>query len=256
MSCRILESKTNSEIGLNSLLDKIKDKEIIYIGEFHQVPEVLSFQMDIISGLISLGLKPVIGLEMFNVLQQKLLDYYSAYAIPFEQLLGLYETGPEGFDLNHYINLIDTAVENRMKVIGLNIPRTVASAVAKHGLDRKEIECFHLDEDAIKNCSPEYRNAIKRIYERHPHSEITEENFILAQSIKDEMMAETIIHYLPDETIGMPWVVITGRGHIENGLGIPERVSKKAGKKNDALIVAAYEDEEIKEKIADYIVLI
>ena len=260
MNHRILDTKTNSRIDFDPFLEALIDRDIVYIGEFHQIPEILSFQTDVISGLTNKGCQPSIGLEICNVLQQKILDYYIAGVIPFEQLASMYEIGPEGFDLNHYINLIDTAVKNRQKVLCLNIPRSIASAVAKHGLDSRELDGFHLNEDEIKNCSREYKEAVARVYRKHPHDEITEENFILAQSIKDEMMAETIAHHLTSETTGKPLVVIAGRGHMEYGLGIPERVKQKLSKKgkniSDVLIAAAYDDEPIKRGMADYMLLI
>ncbi len=260
MTYSIRDTKENSPVDFDTFLEIVADKDIIYIGEFHQVPEILSFQNDVISGLIFNGFKPSIGLEMFNVLQQTLLDYYMAGVIPFEQLLSLYETGPEGFDLNHYMDIVEIAVKNRLKIIGLNIPRNVASAVAKYGLGKQELNGFQLNEEEVKNCSNEYKEAITDIYRKHPHEEITEENFILAQSIKDEMMAETIVHYLTAGTIGMPLIVISGRGHIEYRLGIPERVMQKMNKKgksiSDILIAAAYDDEHFEQGIADYILLI
>lgn len=260
MNHRILNTKTNSRIDFDSFLETLSDRGIVYIGEFHQIPEILSFQVDVVSGLIFKGFQPAIGLEMFNVLQQEMLDYYIAGVIPFEQLSSFYEIGPEGFDLSHYINIIEIAVKNRLKVICLNIPRSIASTVAKNGLDRAELKGFLLSEKAIKNCSREYKEAVAGVYRKHPHGEITEDNFILAQSIKDEMMAETLIHYLTAETAGMPLVVIAGRGHIEYGLGIPSRVRQKMIKKgkiiSDVLIAAAYEDEDFDQGIADYMLLI
>lgn len=260
MTYSILDTRENIPVDFDIFLETLTDKDIIYIGEFHQIPEILSFQMDVVSGLIVKGFKPSIGLEMFNVLQQKILDYYITGVMSFEQMLSLYEMGPEGFDLNHYIELIDIAVKNRLKVIGLNIPRNIAATIARYGLDKQELTAFHLNEEDIKNCSAGYRKALSSIYRRHPHEEITEENFILAQSIKDEMMAETIVYYLTTEIVGMPLIIITGRGHVEYGFGIPERVKQKMRKKgrsiSDVLIVTAYEDEYFKQRIANYIVLI
>jgi uncharacterized iron-regulated protein len=260
MTLNILNVRENIPVDFKALLDTLSDKDIIYIGEFHQVPEVLAFQCDVISDLTERGLKPSIGLEMFNVLQQEILDCYITGIIPFEQLLSLYEMGPEGFDLNYYRVLIDNAAKNRLKVICLNIPRSTASSVARYGLDKNELKSFYLDEDNIKNCNEEYRKTLSSIYRKHPHDDITEENFILAQSIKDEMMSETIVHYLTAEIIGMPLVVITGRGHVEYRHGIPERVKRKIGKKgktiSDVLIITAYEEEIFNGNIADYIVSI
>lgn len=260
MNCAILNARGNIPVDFDIFLETLKDRDVIYVGEFHQIPEVLSFQSDMVSGLILKGIQPTLGLEMFNVLQQKILDYYIAGVIPFEQLLSLYEMGPEGFDLNHYINLIEIAVKNRLKVIALNIPRNIASAVAKHGLDRQELKGFHLNEQEIKDCSKGYKEALSSFYRKHPHEEITEENFILAQAIKDEMMAETIVYYLTTTTVGMPLIVIAGRGHIEYGLGIPERVKQKLNKRgksaSDVSIATAYDGEHFKQGIADYIVLI
>lgn len=260
MNHRILNSKTNTAVEFNTFLESLKTKGIIYIGELHQIPQVLSFQAAVLSGLLKEGFKPVIGLEMFNVLQQGILDYYMAGVIPSEQLSNLYELGPEGFALSHYIKIIEIARKNRLTAIGLNIPRSIAAAVAKHGLDKRELECFHLREDEIKNCSKQYKKSLSNIYRKHPHDEITEENFILAQSIKDEMMAETIVHRIRSDKAQIPFIVIAGRGHMEYGLGIPERVKQKlsiAGKSvSDIMIITAYDDEPIKKGMADYMLLI
>ncbi|MEW6109962.1 MAG: ChaN family lipoprotein [Nitrospirota bacterium] len=253
----IFDADENITVDFEVFLNAVKNRDVIYIGEFHQVPEILSFQADVISGLLKNGFQPSIGLEMFNVLQQKIIDYYMASVIPFEQLMSLYEMGPEGFDLEHYVKIVDIAQMNRLKVIGLSIPRSIASAVAKHGLDSKELGSFNLNEQGIKNCSIGYRKALGGIFQRHPHGEITEENFILAQSVKDEMMAETIVHCLTVEHMKLPLIVIAGRGHIEYGLGIPERVREKmnriGGSISDVLVVAVYDDEQFENKIADYL---
>ncbi|MBI4690446.1 MAG: ChaN family lipoprotein [Nitrospirae bacterium] len=257
MTYNILDTRENIPIDFGMFLSTLTDKDIIYIGEFHQVPEILSFQIDIISGLVLKGFKPSIGLEMFNVLQQKIIDYYIAGVIPFEQMQGLYEMGPEGFDVTHYISLIDIASRNRLKIIALNIPRNVASAVARHGLNRHELKAFSIDEEEIRGCSKKYRETIAGVYKKHPHEDITEENFILAQSIKDEMMAETIAYHMTAGALGLPLIVITGRGHIEYGLGIPERVKEKLSRSvSDTIIAVLYEDERPDEGMADYILRI
>lgn len=260
MNYRILDAKRNKRVDFNVLLETLKKKDIIYVGEFHQIPEVISFQIDLVSGLVRKGIHPAIGLEIFNVLQQKLLDYYSSRVIPLELFLSLYDMSPEGFDINHYINLIEIAAKHRLKAIALNIPKNIAAGVARHGLDRQELKSFHLSVREIKNFSKGYKKAIGSFYKKHPHKEITEKNFILAQSIKDEMMAKTITYYLTTEPTGMPLIVIVGRGHIEYGLGIPERVKEKLRKKkksiSDVLIATAYDDEHFKKEIADYILLI
>lgn len=260
MNYRILDAKRNKRVDFNVLLETLKKKDIIYVGEFHQIPEVISFQMDLVSGLVRKGIHPAIGLEIFNVLQQKLLDYYISRVIPFELFISLYDMSPEGFDLNHYINLIEIAAKKRLKVIALTIPKNIAAGVARYGLDREALKTFHLKSREIKNCSKEYKKAIGSIYKKHPHEEITEKNFVLAQSIKDEMMAETIAYYLTTEPVGTPLIVIVGRGHIEYGFGIPERVKQKLSIKgksiSDILIATAYDDEHLKKEIADYILLI
>ena len=260
MNYKILDAKKNKRVDFNVLLETVKKKDIIYVGEFHQIPEVISFQIDLVSGLVRKGIHPAIGLEMFNVLQQKLLDYYISRVIPFEMLLSLYDMSPEGFDLTHYINLIEIAAKKRLKVIALNIPRNIAAGVARCGLDRAVLKTFHLKSREIKNCSKEYKKAIGSIYKKHPYEEVTEKNFILAQSIKDEMIAETIAYYLTTEPVGPPLIVVAGRGHIEYGLGVPERVKQKLGKKgkliSDVLVATAYDDEHPEKEIADYILLI
>ncbi len=285
MDYRILKTKGNAFVEFRVFLNAVKDKDLVYIGEFHQMPELLSFQIAVVSELLHKGMRPALGLEMFNVLQQTMLDYYIAGAISLEQFSELYRAGPEGFDLNHYIYLIEVAAKNNLKAVGLNIPKSIASAVAKHGLDKRELECFRLSEEEIRNCNKDYKKSLSAIYKKHPHEDISEENFILAQSIKDETMAETIAHYLTagiqrkdtkgnenppsppfnkgrpggflNKNIGKPFIIITGRGHVEYGRGIPGRIKKKLGASvSDVIIAASYADEHLPPEIADYLLII
>jgi uncharacterized iron-regulated protein len=257
MAYRIMNAREGRETALGAFLEAVRDRDVIYIGELHQLPEVLTFQVDVIGGLLGAGLRPAVGLEMFNVLQQGLIDGYLSGDTPLGAFMEIYEEGPEGFDMRHYRRIIDIARENGLRAIALNIPRDVAAAVARRGLDRAELMGFGLGEEEIKACSAGYRKALAGVYRRHPHGEITEDNFVLAQCIKDEMMAETLTGRMRD---GKPFMAIAGRGHMEFGLGIPERVRmkmKRAGKRlSDVLVASAYADEGYGLDAAEYVVLV
>lgn len=260
MQYTIVESAHNVSVGLREFLEEARGCDVVYVGEIHQMPQVLSFQIDLLSGLAGMGAEPSLGLEMLNVLQQRALDLYMAGGLPRDKFLEIYETSPEGFDLRHYMELIDVAAGNRLKVVALNIPRDVASTVALKGLDRAELEGFRLDEAQIRDSSARYAEALRRVYRRHPHERISEENFILAQAIKDEMMAETIAYCLLNGLATAPFVAVTGRGHMEYGLGVPERVRKKmeaAGRAStDITVAASYAGERTDPEAAEYILLI
>jgi uncharacterized iron-regulated protein len=260
MNYTIVESGRNLPVGLQGFLQEARGCDVIYLGEIHQMPQVLSFQIDVLSGLVNMGAEPSLGLEMLNVLQQQALDLYIAGGLPRDKFLEIYETSPEGFDLRHYMDLIDVAAGYRLKVVALNIPRDVASTVALKGLDRAELEGFRLDEGQIRDSSARYREALSRVYRKHPHERISEDNFILAQAIKDEMMAETIAYCLLNGLAGAPFVAVTGRGHMEYGLGMPERVRKKmkaAGRAAcDITVAASYPGERTDPAAAQYILLI
>ena len=49
MNYRILDTKSNKRVDFDVLVETVKKKDIIYIGEFHQIPEVISFQTDLVS---------------------------------------------------------------------------------------------------------------------------------------------------------------------------------------------------------------
>lgn len=257
MTYRILNAKDKRETDIGLFLEAVRDRDVIYIGELHQLPEVLSFQVDLLRGLVRAGLRPAVGLEMFNVLQQGLIDGYLSGDISLKALMETYEEGPEGFDMRHYRHILDVAAEYGLKAVALNIPRDVAAAVARRGLERAELDVFKLKQEEVRACSKGCRRALAAVYRKHPHGEITEDNFVLAQCIKDEMMAETIAGRMEE---GKPFLAIAGRGHTEYGLGVPERVRlkmKKAGRRlSDALVASAYSDEGYGMDAADYVVLV
>jgi uncharacterized iron-regulated protein len=250
----ILNTREKTPVDIDAFLEAVKGRDVIYIGELHQLPEVLAFQGDVLRGLVSAGFRPALGLEMFNVLQQGLIDGYLSGDITLERLMEIYEEGPEGFDLRHYRHLLDIAGVNGLKVKALNIPRDMAAAVARQGLHGVGLEGFKLREEEITQLSSDYREALAGVYRRHPHGEITEENFVLAQCVKDEMMAETLVAHLRE---GKPFLVIAGRGHTEYGRGIPERVRLKTERAvSDVLVATAYADEGYGQEAAEYIVLV
>jgi uncharacterized iron-regulated protein len=257
MAYSILDAREKREIALGAFLEAVRDRDVIYIGELHQLPEVLSFQVDVLRGLVRAGLRPAVGLEMFNVLQQGLIDGYLSGDITLKALMEIYEEGPEGFDMRHYRDILDAAAEYGLKALALNIPRDVAAAVARRGLERAELEGFGLREEEVRACSTGCRKALAAVYRKHPHGEVTEDNFVLAQCIKDEMMAETIAGRMEE---GKPLLVIAGRGHTESGLGVPERVRRKmerAGKRlSDVLVASAYSDEGYGLDATDYLVIV
>ncbi|GAB4388263.1 MAG: ChaN family lipoprotein [Thermodesulfovibrionales bacterium] len=256
----IVESGESLPLGLADFIEAAGGSDVVYVGELHQVPEVLSFERDLVAGLADAGREPSVGLEMFNVLQQRALDLYLAGALSAEKFMELYELSPEGFDLRRYMPLVDEAAGRRLRLIALNVPRDVASAVALKGLDAAELEGLRLREEDVREASRDYREMLSDVYRRHPHERISEENFILAQSIKDEMMAETIRYCLVGGLASSPLVVIAGKGHVEYGLGVPERVRGKmqrAGRPvTDVIITASYAGEAPGPGAADFFLLI
>lgn len=220
-------------------IDRLKQNDVIYLGENHDNSQHHEQQLEIIQQLQQdvNDTQLAIGMEMFQRPFQAILNRYLAQEISEEELRQQTEYDIRwGFDWEFYAPILRYAQREQIPVIALNTPEEITRKVAQTGIESLKGNDFRyippLDE--IKLDNEEYRQAIEEIYLQHVEygqgNSTDLDNFFAAQVLWDETMAEAIAsHYQnnPQSKI----VILVGKAHVMNNYAIPDRVSRRINNK-------------------------
>ena len=171
-----------------------------------------------------------------------------------------------GGEFADYQPLVTFAKSHRLRIIGLNPPRSVVRLVATKGLAeaRKDPEMKKWPIGELVTDDPEYEKLIfEQIEACHPGlPDHVYRRIFEASIVRDEGMAQIISNYLHDksQTVG-PLVSYTGGGHIQFKTPVPKRVERRhPGVKSITIYLEAWdpskEEEvrsELKTGIADFL---
>lgn len=248
------------EIGANLSFDKIvaklRDRQVVYIGESHTRYEDHLLQLRIIRAMYHQNPDLSIGMEMFARSAQEALDSYVLdHTIDEEEFLRQSRYMIKwGYDYRFYQPIINFARLNRIPVIGLNQDKDLVSKVFKdnglEGLDQNELAAIPDDLDLSL---PEYRQRLDSVFQMHNGQNNRPNqfnNFFQAQSVWDETMAESIAEYLAKNP-RRRMAVVAGVGHVDKKNAIPPRVARRMATEQAVVLnVAQYE---VDGSTADYL---
>ena len=201
---KIINTKTNKEIELKEMAERLGDYDVIFFGEYHGNKILHSLEFELLKMFHSNNKNMIISLEMFERDVQPVLDEYLSDEISEENFLANSRPWPN-YETD-YKPLIEYAKENKLIVIAANIPRRYASMISKQGLN------------ALDSLSQEEKNFVARkhiVFEdeykdifiqtmknnmahssKMPASMMMNLDLIYAaQCIKDDTMAESILQY-------------------------------------------------------------
>ena len=235
---------------LSDVIEKVRAKDILYVGEHHDRPEHHRVQFEIIRELYSRNKKIAIGMEMFQKPYQEALDDYVTHKIDEKTFLKKTEYFKRWvFDYNLYREILLFARENRIPVIALNIKKEIVDKVAKEGLQSlKEDEIKHLPAGLDLSDSV-YRERLRTFFARHAGSANKNFDFFFqSQVLWDESMAHNLDDFIkknPDYQM----VVMAGGGHMMFGSGIPRR-AHRMNKRSYAVILNG---DDVEKDVADFV---
>ncbi len=278
--CTALHAKTTMEvdqiydvsrqqpIAFEDLLPRLLAADVIFIGEEHYTPSHVQAAQQILNALLAHDRHPALAMEMFSWDGQHGLDrYIQEPGFTTQQLVEESQWNTNwGGEFADYQPLATFAKSHRLRILGLNPPRSVVRVVATKGLTdaRQDPEMRKWPIEDLVTDDPEYEKLIfEQIEACHPglpdhvYSRIFE-----ASIVRDEGMAQVITNYLHDKspTAG-PLVSYTGGGHIQFTIPVPKRVERKhPGVKSVTIYLEAWdpskEEEvrsELKTGIADFL---
>ena len=256
-SGEVLRVKDGKTTSFDRMIRDVKHKDIILVGEVHDVPEHHRLELEVIRAFHEADAPLVIGLEMFRADSQESLDEWVKGSLALGEFLPVYyDNWRQGWPL--YKDIFFYSREHHIPLVGLNIPDKIAETVAHRGFTSlTTAEKKQLPPDISCDIDPTYMEFIKRAYAGHAQrTDGKFLNFCEAQMVWDKTMAWRLVEYLnkhPGKTV----IVLAGVGHAWKR-GIPEQVAKLS-KYKTSVIVPVIPDQVEPDSVtihdADYVVL-
>jgi uncharacterized iron-regulated protein len=253
----IVATKTGDVLSADALMGDMARVRVVYAGESHLSSEDHRVQLQILRGLHARNPSVILALEMFPREVQPLLDEYARGAISEEEFLKqVHWDQIWGYPFALYRGLMTWARDHDVRIIGLNAPREVVSKIARSGLaslsaaERERVaRDFHLDD-------PKHQAYVRRQYQEHLKDQINDFNtFFEAQLAWEETMAETLAQTLDTGVPGAQIVVLIGKGHISDGVGVPMLTHQRVAEpfRTVAPLPIDYSGGTADPRIADYV---
>jgi uncharacterized iron-regulated protein len=203
---RIVAPATVAEISTSRMLDRLSRADVVFFGEQHDDAETHRAEAELLEEIGRRGRLVILSLEMFERDVQPVLDDYLAGRINETDFLA--RSRPWDRYTTDYRRLIELAKKNHWPVVAANVPRPLASAIGRKGLAAldtlsvterrtaaRERDCPRDDYHARFMESMQSHSAGGASGPQASDSLPTAvaERFYLAQCIKDETMAESIV---------------------------------------------------------------
>jgi uncharacterized iron-regulated protein len=242
---RVYDTRRGAFTDFESMLADLARADVVLVGEQHDDPRTHRLEEALLAGLLRRDLPPTVSLEMFERDVQGAVDRYLAGSIGEPQFLQ--ESRPWPRYATDYRALIEMAKREGWTVIAANLPRRVASALAKAGragieqlaaADRAmmaaQLECPHdayfaRFAEAMADHSPADTKTAPAAPSPPPAEQrASTERYYWSQCAKDETMAESVARAVTARTGKTgPVVHFTGSFHTDFGAGTAERTRRR-----------------------------
>lgn len=223
----ILNTKNDKVITAQQMVDSFSPYDVIFFGEFHDQYVLHEVEFDVFEKLYAkYGSRLVLSLEMFEADNQQKLNDYLEEKITEDEFVKTSRPWPRY--KTDYKPLIEFAKAHKIPVIASNIPRFLASKLAKEGT-LENIEPQYKEFLPLKTYAPEgaykekFTNYMTRGGEVMNVPQARLNQVFAAQCVKDDKMAESIYYFLeenPDKVI----FHVNGCFHSDGHLGTAEKL--------------------------------
>jgi uncharacterized iron-regulated protein len=220
-------------------------------------------QLEVIRGLYELDKNISIGLEMFPVTDQEVLNKWSLGLLTETEFIReaqWYLTW--NFNFGFYEKIFTFAKDRRIPIYALNVPRHLISTIRMKGWSALgEEEKKMVPEPELTN--EDHRHLIRTIFEstdlphqmKGPGLDMVFEGLYRAQAAWDEAMARHA--RMAAEKDGRQMVVLAGSGHLLYNLGISRRSYEQNGSPYKTLVCVTVpqgtEELIVSRSLADYV---
>jgi uncharacterized iron-regulated protein len=247
----IISTKLGEPVTFDELISDLNRCRITYVGEKHTDTAQHRHQLEIIQALFKENPDLSVGMEMFDVTYQDVLDQWSAGQLDQRTFLRkVHWYANWGYDFSFYRDILEFIKEKHIRLVGLNIPGYIPNRIREGGIENlRDAEKKYLPKE-IDTSNTAHREYLREVFNHHHHIQdrVEFEDFYTAQVVWEDAMAETIARNLNDNAM----VVLAGNGHIQFKYGIPDRAFKRTGVAFRT-VYQAPAGIEVKRDIADYI---
>jgi uncharacterized iron-regulated protein len=222
---RFYDLEQKSAIDPQLALDRLKQAKIVLIGEHHTDAAHHLAQLRVIQAMHTAGLSVAVGLEMFRKESQAQLQEWIAGRISESDFQTIY-TDNWNYPWPLYRGIFELARNEKIPLLGLNVPRRITSQVAYHGFESLSDEQKGELSGISCNVGPDYKEFIRNAYGSHGHGQLGFDYFCEAQLVWDTIMAVNALDYLAQHP-QMTLVILAGSGHAHK-MGIPAQIRKRS----------------------------
>jgi uncharacterized iron-regulated protein len=220
---RVLRLADGREIGFTQMVKEASDASFIFLAENHTTPQHHAAQLDFIRELRKNGRPLAIALEMFTANSQPMLDRWVAGRLSpadFREVFARNWRMP--WEL--YSDILNYARNNRIQLVGLNLPIEISRKVAREGFAALTPEERRLLPKGITcTVSPTYMEFIRQAYANHTMGDRELEHFCEAQVLWNRNMASRLQHFRMQNR-SHTVVALVGIGHALKK-GVPEELT-------------------------------
>jgi uncharacterized iron-regulated protein len=236
---RIVAPDARTGITWAQMIDRLARADVVFFGEQHDDPETHRAETAVLESLGRVGRPVVLSLEMFERDVQPVLDDYLAGRVSEADFLARSRPWPRY--ASDYRPLVELAKARGWPVIAANVPRPLASAVGRKALAALDtLSPAERRFAARDNVCPadDYRARFMEQMQGHgaggasaPSTDTLPtamaERFYLAQCVKDEAMAESIVEARRRAPRNAIVVHFNGSFHSDFAQGTVERVRRR-----------------------------
>jgi len=248
----LLDVKGKVEVASDVMLDDLRKVQVIFVGELHDNLGHHQAQLSIINALDNDARPLAIGLEMFRRDSQEDLDVWTSGKTSLAEFMEVYRENWAMWPA--YSRIFMHARNEKLKMVGLNIPRTITRKVARNGYKSLSSQERLLLGNVQCKVSQVYGAYIRQALGGHGGHGDQYLYFCEAQLLWDTMMARNLVDFLrenPDYQV----VVMAGSGHAWK-FGIPRQMVELADISYRVVlpeIVGRLDRRNVSAKFADYL---
>ena len=185
---------------------------MVLVGEQHDVEAHHQVQREIIAAIKMSGRPTAVGLEMFERRNQQILDAWVAGTLTEESMAMAFAENWDGRLWPQYRPIFAYCRQQKIPMVGLNVPREITRQVARQGFGSLSAEQRGTLPLVACVIDPEYEDALRGLLGPHGMDQNTFTRFCEAQLVWDTAMAHNALEYLKTNP-GATIAVLAGQVH-------------------------------------------
>jgi uncharacterized iron-regulated protein len=241
-------------IGLGQMLSESRNARLYFLAENHDNAWHHAAQLAIIKELRQSGRQLAIGLEMFTTDSQAKLDQWVSGKLSLKRFKEVYARNWT-LPWTLYQDIFLYARNNRIPLIGLNLPQRISRKVAQEGFAAlTPEERRQLPPGITCNVGPDYMAFIRQAYANHALQDKAFTHFCEAQMLWNRNMALQLENFMAKRP-GYTLVALVGIGHALKK-GVPDELTAESGRYQVVLPeISGLNRNNLSSKDADYLLL-